>query len=172
VRINQLSAALLHLFKRPLPEVFLESVLEPLGGGDDFRWEGYDDAWVEIDGRRMQSVPGGTHWGGGVSIGARDQARIGQLLLDGGAHQGRQIIPRDWVQRMHQPCEIAPFYGWLTWLNADGRMFPEASRASWFMFGAGGHMVWIDPDSEAVVVVRWLDGAHTAGFVRLVAAHS
>ena len=82
VRINQLSLALLHLFGKPLPEIFLESVLRPIGGGD-FRWEGYDDAWVEIGGRRMQSVPGGTHWGGGVSISARDQARIGQLLLDG-----------------------------------------------------------------------------------------
>jgi CubicO group peptidase (beta-lactamase class C family) len=63
VRINQLSLALLHLFRRPLPEIFVESVLAPVGGGRDFRWEGYDDAWVEIDGRRMQSVPGGTHWG-------------------------------------------------------------------------------------------------------------
>ena len=63
VRINQFSLALLHLFKRPLPQVFLESILQPIGGGRDFLWEGYDDAWVEIDGRRMQSVPGGTHWG-------------------------------------------------------------------------------------------------------------
>jgi hypothetical protein len=37
------------------------------------------------------------------------------------------------------------------------------------MFGAGGHMVWIDPDNEAVVVARWLDGAHSAEFVRHVA---
>jgi len=168
VRINQFSLALLHLFKRPLPEVFLESVLQPIGGGRDFRWEGYDDAWVEIDGRRMQSVPGGTHWGGGVTISARDQARIGQLLLDGGVHRGRQVLPSDWVRRMHEPCAVAPFYGWLTWLNRDSRLFADASRTSGFMFGAGGHMVWIDPDHEAVVVARWLDGAHSAGFVRLV----
>ena len=169
VRINQFSLALLHLFKRPLPEVFLESVLKPIGGGRDFQWEGYDDAWVEIDGQRVQSVPGGTHWGGGVRISARDQARIGQLLLNGGLHHGRQVVPREWVERMHTPCAAAPFYGWLTWLNRDGRLFADASRSSWFMFGAGGHMVWIDPDNEAVVVVRWLDGAHSAGFVRHVA---
>ncbi|QJR15266.1 serine hydrolase domain-containing protein [Usitatibacter palustris] len=168
VRINQLSLALLHLFRQPLPEVFLENVLRPLGGGTDFRWEGYEDSWVEIDGRRMQSVPGGTHWGGGVSISARDQARIGQLLLDGGVHQGREIIPREWVKRMRTPCETARFYGFLTWLNVDGRMFADASRASGFMFGAGGHTVWIEPEREAVVVVRWLDGAHSAGFVQLV----
>ena len=169
VRINQLSLALLHLFKRPLPEVFLETVLQPIGGGRDFRWEGYDDAWIEIDGQRVQSVPGGTHWGGGIKISARDQACIGQLLLDGGVHQRRQIVPHEWVQRMQAPCEVAPFYGWLTWLNRDGRLFVDASRSSWFMFGAGGHMVWIDPDNEAVVVARWLDGAHSAGFVSRVA---
>jgi hypothetical protein len=37
------------------------------------------------------------------------------------------------------------------------------------MFGAGRHMVWIDPDHGAVVVGRWLDGAHSARFVHLVA---
>jgi len=166
VRINQLALALLHIFKRPLPEVFVENVLQPIGGGRDFRWEGYDDAWVEIDGRRMQSVTGGTHWGAGVSISARDQARIGQLLLDGGAHQGRQLIARDWVRKMQTPNAVAPFYGLLTWLNRDGRMFADASRASWFMFGAGGNTVWMDPDNEMVVVWRWLDGAYSAEFVR------
>jgi CubicO group peptidase (beta-lactamase class C family) len=169
VRINQLSLALLHLFGRPLPEVFDEAILRPLGAGEGFRWAGYDDAWVEIGGLRMQSVPGGSHWGGGVSISARDQARVAQLLLDGGAHRGRQLLPAEWVARMHKPCAIAPFYGWLTWLNGDGAMFPDASRESWFMVGAGGHYVWIDPAHRAVVVVRWLDPAHSPGFVRRVA---
>ena len=175
VRINQLSLALLHLFERPLGEVFLEEVLRPMGGGKDFRWEGYDDAWVELGPRlrggdtiRSQSVPGGTHWGGGVSISARDQARVGQLLLDGGAHAGRQLIPREWVDRMREPCGAARFYGWLTWLNVDGRVYADATRASAFMFGAGGHMTWIDPDNALVVVTRWLDSAHNAGFVRRV----
>lgn len=30
--------------------------------------------WEEIDGRRLQSVPGGSHWGGGLWIGARSLA--------------------------------------------------------------------------------------------------
>jgi CubicO group peptidase (beta-lactamase class C family) len=169
VRINQLSLALLHLFRRPLPEVFVETVLAPIGGGRGFRWEGYDDAWVEIDGKRMQSVPGGTHWGAGVSISARDQARIGQLLLDGGMHHGRQLIAREWIERMQQPCAVAPFYGLLTWLNRDGSLFADAPRTSWFMFGAGGYYVWIDPDHEMAAVVRWIDPAKTAGFVSRVA---
>lgn len=170
VRINQLSLALLHLFGRPLPEVLAESLLRPLGAGDGWRWVGYDDAWLDLAGRRVQSVPGGSHWGGGLSISARDQALVGQLLLDGGLHQGRQLIPKAWVERMQQPCAIAPFYGWLTWLNGDGRLFEQASVRSWFMIGAGGHYVWIEPKHQAVVVVRWIDSARMPGFVRRVAA--
>lgn len=169
VRINQLSLALLHLFGEPLSQVFEQAVLRPLGGGEGFRWTGYDDAWVEIGGRRLQSVPGGSHWGGGVSISARDQARIGQLLLDGGVHAGRRLVPADWIARMQQPCAIAPFYGRLVWLNREGTLFADAPRDSWFMVGAGGHYVWIAPSQQAVVVVRWLDPARSPGFVSRVA---
>jgi CubicO group peptidase (beta-lactamase class C family) len=169
VRINQLSLALLHLFRRPLEEVFREEILVPLGGGEGFAWRGYDDAWVELDGRLLPSVPGGTHWGGGVSISARDQARVGQLLLDRGAYRGRQLLPADWIDRMQQPCAIAPFYGWLVWLNRGGAMFAEASPQSWFLVGAGGHYTWIDPANSAVVVVRWIDPARSPGFVQRVA---
>ena len=110
VRINQLSLALLHLFGAPLPEVFREQVMRPIGASDDWSWLGYDDAWVELPAaagrpaRRVQSVPGGTHWGGGVSISARDQARVGQLLLDGGSHRGGQVLPAAWVRRCSSPA--------------------------------------------------------------------
>ena len=170
VRINQLSLALLHLFRRPLPEVFLEQLLVPSGGGEGFAWRGYDDAWIELPGvGRVQSVPGGTHWGAGVSIGARDQARIGQMLLDGGMSKGHRILPEAWIARMVVPCPIAPFYGRLLWLNRDGQAFPGASTQAFFMLGAGGHHVWIDPAFDAVVVLRWLDPLHAGAAVRKVA---
>ncbi len=175
VRINQLSLALLHLFGEPLPEVFRDALMRPLGASDDWRWAGYDDAWVELPAsagraaRRVQSVPGGTHWGGGVSISARDQARIGQLLLNGGRHGDAQLLPADWVARMRQPCTLAPFYGWLMWLNRDGKTFPGASPDSSFMVGAGGHYVWIEPKHDAVIVVRWLDPEYAPAFTRQVA---
>ncbi len=175
VRINQLSLALLHLFRAPLSEVFLEAILKPLGGGEGFAWRGYADAWTEIVDatgvkRNVQSVPGGTHWGGGVSISARDQARIGQLVLSDGAHKGEQLILAWWVRRMRTPSTIAPFYGWLMWLNPDGTQFPGASKAASFMIGAGGHYTWIEPAHDAVVVVRWLDSAHAAEFMTRCAA--
>ena len=166
VRINQLSLALLHLFGRPLPEVFRGEVLARVDAEDPFRWEAYDTAWVTIGGQRLPSVPGGTHWGGGVSISARDQARIGQLLLDG----GRDVLPPGWTKLMRTPCDIAPFYGLLVWLNADGRGFPGASTDAVFMQGAGGHMVWVDPGLDAVVVTRWLDPAHTGDFIMQLAS--
>ena len=64
VRVNRLSLALLRRFGRPLPEVFRERILAPLGGSADWRWDGYRTSWVDLpDGRRVQSVPGGTPLG-------------------------------------------------------------------------------------------------------------
>lgn len=170
VRINQLSLALLHLFGAPLPEVFRDALMRPLGASDGWSWRGYDDAWVELPGRRVQSVPGGTHWGGGVSMAARDQARLAQLLLDGGRHGGVELVAQAWVRFMFEPCAIAPFYGGLLWLNRDGRSFAGASRGSGCMVGAGGHLSWIEPAHDAVVVLRWMDPAATSGFTQRMAA--
>ena len=168
VRINQLSLALLHLFRRPLPEVFRETIARPCGASDDWRWEGYDNSWVELDGQRMQSVPGGTHWGGGLSIGSVDQSLIGQMMLDGGRVGDRQVLSKKWVQRMQTPCAIAPWYGTLVWLNGLRGVFPSASATSYFCIGAGASVVWIDPDRDMVAVVRWIDGARIDGFCQRV----
>jgi CubicO group peptidase (beta-lactamase class C family) len=168
VRINQLALALLHLFRAPLPEVFAEALMLPLGATSAWAWRGYHDACVEIDGRRMPSVPGGTHWGAGVSIGARDQARLAQLLLDEGQAGGRPLLGAEWVQRMRMPCDTAPFYGYLVWLNPERRIFTVMSADAYAMAGAGGHLVLIEPPARAVVVARWLDPAATGDWLELV----
>jgi CubicO group peptidase (beta-lactamase class C family) len=164
VRINQLSLALLHLFGRPLPEVFRETIMQPIGASDQWRWVGYDNAWIELRGRRVQSVPGGTHWGGGVSIGSIDQARVGQLLLDNGKANGRQVISAGWIERMRRPCAIAPFYGYLIWLNHAQRIFPSVPASSYFAIGAGTSFTWIEPERRMVLVVRWIDANHADEF--------
>ncbi|QDJ49514.1 serine hydrolase domain-containing protein [Bordetella hinzii] len=160
VRINQLSYALLHLFRQPLPEVFREAVMRPIGASEDWQWVGYDNAWVEIDGKRMPSVPGGSHWGGGMSVSARDQALIGQMLLDEGQARGRQVLSRDWIQAMRQPVDIAPYYGYLIWLNHQRKMFPSLPESSFFGVGAGSSFTWVEPERRMVVIVRWLESAH------------
>lgn len=161
IRINQLSLALLHVWKRPLPDVFAERILQPLQCTDPFAWEGYERAWATVEGQRMVSVPGGSHWGGGVSISAMDQSRIGLMLMRGGVANGRQILSRAWVDRMQVPCAVAPFYGYLVWLNQGGRLFRAAPRSSWFAIGAGSSLTWIDPAIDLVCVLRWIDSART-----------
>jgi CubicO group peptidase (beta-lactamase class C family) len=157
VRINQLSLALLHLFGRPLPEVFDEHIMRPVGATDRWQWVGYDNAWVEMKGRKIKSVPGGTHWGGGVSISASDQARIGQMMLDNGVINGHQVLSAEWIARMHTPCDIAPYYGCLVWINHARRIFASIPASSWFAIGAGGNYVWIEPERRMVLVVRWIN---------------
>ncbi|HEX7811305.1 MAG TPA: serine hydrolase [Burkholderiales bacterium] len=164
VRINQLSLALLHIFGRALPEVFRETIMQPIGASEGWRWVGYDNAWVELLGTRVQSVPGGTHWGGGLSIGSLDQARLGRLLLDDGKANGRQVLSAEWVQRMRTPCSIAPFYGYLTWLNHEQRIFPSVPASSCFGIGAGTSFTWIEPERRMVLVVRWIDADHADDF--------
>jgi CubicO group peptidase (beta-lactamase class C family) len=182
VRINQLSLALLHLFGQALPEVFRESILRPIGATGPFSWEGYDNAWVDLPARpnraacRIRSVPGGTHWGGGVSISTHDQALIGELIrrdgqwIAGGKAGGNatRVIPENWVRGMREPCALAPFYGWLTWLNPDGMTFPGASAESILMVGAGGNYVWLEPKYQAVIVVRWIEPARFSSFASQV----
>ena len=164
VRINQLSLALLHLFGRPLPEVFRETIMLPIGASDQWRWVGYANSWVEIKGRRVQSVPGGSHWGGGMSIGALDQARIGQLLLDDGKAHGHQIISAEWIERMRTSCAIAPCYGYLVWINQSQRIFPSVPASSYFGIGAGSSFTWMEPERRMVLVVRWIDAEHADEF--------
>jgi CubicO group peptidase (beta-lactamase class C family) len=164
VRINQLSLALLHLFSRPLPEVFRETIMQPIGASDQWSWVGYDNAWIELAGRRIQSVPGGTHWGGGISIGSVDQARVGQMLLDEGRANGRQVISPQWIERMRTPCAIAPFYGYLIWLNHARRVFPSVPASSYFAIGAGSSFTWVEPERRMVLVVRWIDAAYADEF--------
>ena len=164
VRINQLSLALLHLFRRPLPAIFREAIMQPIGASNDWGWVGYDNSWIDLDRERVQSVPGGTHWGGGLSIGSRDQALVGQLLLNDGKTRNAQIISADWIRRMRTPCPIAPFYGYLVWLNHAQRIFPSVPASSYFAIGAGTSFTWIEPERRMVLVVRWIEAQHADEF--------
>jgi CubicO group peptidase (beta-lactamase class C family) len=168
VRVNRLALALLRLWRRPLPEVFRELVMDPIGASAEWEWHGYRTSWVEIDGARVQSVSGGSHWGGGVFIHAQDQARIGLLMLRGGVWEGRRILSETWIERMREPCPLFPQYGLLWWLNTGHARYPSASKASYFASGAGGNLTWIDPGNDIVAVLRWTAPAATDEFMRLV----
>ncbi len=168
VRVNRLSLALLRLWRRPLPELFRELVMDPIGASASWEWHGYRNSYVEIDGRRMQSVAGGSHWGGGAFIHARDQARIGLMLLNGGVWGTRRIVSSAWIDRMLMPCPLFANYGSLWWLNTGRGLYPSAPEGSYYARGAGGNLTWIDPGLGIVAVLRWIDPAAADGFMRLV----
>ena len=164
VRVNVLAYALLRRFGRALPEVLKERVMDPIGASNDWRWHGYSNAWVEVDGRRVQSVPGGSHWGGGLFISALDHARAGLLVARKGRWGRRQILSESWIDAMLSPSPTNAEYGYLWWLNRSQARYPSAPRTSVFAMGAGSNLIWIDPDHDIVAVMRWMDPAAFDGF--------
>ena len=169
VRVNRLSLALMRVLGRPLPEVLKGDIMDPIGASDGWEWHGYENSWVDVAGQRVQSVSGGGHWGGGMFVGAMDLARLGLLYLNGGLWGGRRILSKAWIELTRGPCAIYPTYGFLWWLNTGRKLFSSAPETSFFALGAGGHVVWIDPDHDMVAVMRWLDEAHHDGFMKRVA---
>jgi CubicO group peptidase (beta-lactamase class C family) len=170
VRVNRLALSLLRLFRQPLPEVLEREIMDPIGASDTWVWHGYRNAFVEIDGRRMESVTGGGHWGGGVWANTRDHARFGYLMLRRGNWNGKQLVSERWIDQATTPTPLRPVYGFMWWLNTDGQQFAAASRRSFFALGAGGNTIWIDPENDLVVVTRWLAGNRVNEFMRLVTA--
>src|SRR5258708_14572378 len=98
--------------------------MEPIGASPDWEWHGYRNSYVEIDGERMQSVSGGSHWGGGAFIHARDQARIGLLMLRCGVWVGRRILPAERLHRIRRPFPLDPPYGYLPRLQPRPLLYP------------------------------------------------
>jgi len=168
VRVNRTALALLRVWKRPLPQVLKEFVMDPIGASDTWEWHGYRNSVVEINGRRMESVSGGGHWGGGVWASTRDHARFGLLHLRGGRWAGRQLLSERWIDLATTPTDIRPVYGYMWWLNSDRAQYPSAPASSFFALGAGGNVIWIDPAHDLVAVIRWTDTRKIDEFMKLV----
>ena len=87
---------------------------------------------------------------------ARDLALYGQLYINYGQWNGKQIIPKSWIDASTKPYSIYdPRYG-----NAYGMLWrvrvPDEStiRNSFFHTGLGIHMLGVYPDSKLVLVHR------------------
>ncbi|WP_435063691.1 serine hydrolase domain-containing protein [Halobaculum sp. EA56] len=158
VRVNRLSLSLLRVWEKPLPAVFRDEVMDPVGASDTWQWHGYDNSDVTVAGERITSVSGGGHWGGGLWIDSRDLARFGHLHLNRGRWRDRRILSSEWVDAATTPCDIKPEYGYLWWLNTDGILWPDVSHDSFAALGHGSNIVWIHPEHDIVAVVRWFSG--------------
>jgi CubicO group peptidase (beta-lactamase class C family) len=158
VRINLLALALTALLEEPLDEVLRAEILDQIGASSSFSWHGYSNSWVTAGGQRLPVVSGGAHWGGGLFISARDMARVGQLHLDGGVHDRRQLLSREWMDALWTPCDVKPEYGYLWWLNDTGKVWPTAPPTGRCARGNGGrHLLWVDPARDLVVASHWGD---------------
>ena len=67
VRVNALALAATCVWRKPLPAVLKSYIMDPIGASSTWRWYGYRNSWIVLDGIAVQSVSGGGHWGGGCS---------------------------------------------------------------------------------------------------------
>ena len=172
VRVNALALATLSVLRRPLPQVLKEAIMDPINASSAWRWYGYENSWVVIDGAPVQSVTGGGHWGGGMFIHAQDMARFGYLMQHRGRWKDRQLVSEQWVAWALTPTPVEPNYGFMNFYNnLDGKYLPSAPRSAFMFSGNGVNMVYVDPDNDLVAVVRWIERPGIDGFIkRLLAA--
>jgi CubicO group peptidase (beta-lactamase class C family) len=159
VRVNVMALAALHLWRRPLPQVLREELMDPIGASSTWRWYGYENSWVDLDGSKVQSVSGGGHWGGGLFINAYDMARFGYLFLRNGKWQDRTLVSDKWIQMARTPGPAKDDYGYANWyLNTGRKALPAAPATAVQFLGNGTNVVYVDWENDLVAVVRWIKG--------------
>ena len=158
VRVNVLAYALTHIWRKPLPMVLKEQLMDKIGASTTWRWHGYEHAWTEIDGLQMKSVTGGGHSGAGIFISTEDMARFGLLFLNKGKWIDQQIISEKWIQKAIKPSMPNVNYGYMWWLNKKGtRHWEGLSEGIYYAAGFGGNYIVVDKENDLVVVTRWLE---------------
>ena len=151
-RVNLLALAATAVWRRPLPQVLREYVMDPIGASTTWAWHGYENSWVNIDGRMIQSPSGGAHWGGGMILNAYDQARFGLFTMHRGNWNGKQLLSGDWFEMATTAGEVNTRFGFMNFsLNAD-------RPGTWTHVGAGSNLVYVDPGNDLVIVCRWIRG--------------
>ena len=170
VRVNLLALAALKVWRNPLPAVLRKHVMDPIGASNTWRWYGYKNSWVNIDGIKMQSVSGGGHWGGGMWLNAYDQAKFGYLFLRNGNWDGNQVISEEWIDKARIPTKANNGYGFMNFfLNYDQKRLPNAPKEAYVFLGSGINMIYIDQENDLVIVGRWIsDYDAMDGFVKRV----
>ena len=172
-RVNLLALLTTSVWRRPLPQVLKERVMDPIGASPTWRWYGYENSWITLDGRQVQAVSGGGHWGGGMFIHARDQARFGLLTLRKGLWGDQQLVDEEWFDMAATPSAANPTYGFMNFFlnapNADGRKgYPSAPATAYSHRGNGTNLVYVDEENDLVVVARWIPGGDIDKLLGLV----
>ena len=171
VRVNLLAYSLLQVWRKPLPQILKEKVMDPIGASTTWRWFGYDNSFVTVDGLQVQSVSGGGHSGGGLFINTEDHARFGLLFLNDGKWEDQQIVSTDWIEEATTSSEAAVSYGYMWWLNRQGgRYWEGVPETVYYAAGFGGNYIVVDQEHDLVIVTRWLEPSQMGAFVKMVMA--
>jgi len=145
--------------------------MDVIGASNTWRWFGYENSWVVLDGQAVQSVSGGGHWGGGMFVNAYDLARFGYLTHRRGRWKDRQVLSEAWVRLALTPTPAQPTYGFMNWYLNTGRQFlPAAPALAFAHVGNGTNVVYVDPEHDLVVVARWIENNAVNGLVARVLA--
>jgi len=97
------------------------------------------------------------HTGGGLSMRPRDLLKLGQLVLDSGCWNGKQVISESWIRestKAHLTVEGSRKgrgYGYQWWRDmfyVDQKGYPAI-----YASGYGWQLLWVIPDLEMVVLV-------------------
>ena len=136
-----LSYARTHLFD-PLGIPTSPASQPVLGGGSFDQFDNAGFAWATDP---QQIALGFTH----LKIRPRDMARFGQLFLQQGQWEGRQVVPSAWVREATTAHAGDAFtkYGYLWWLTEVNQV--PAYLAS----GLGGQLIEVVPQHQVVVVI-------------------
>jgi len=124
-----------------LDDIARESLFEPLGI-TDFAWTKNSESGIpEV---------------GGLRLCARDLAKIGQLVLNGGNWNGRQIVSARWVKESTVahigPADLLYFYGYQWWLGRS--LLGKGREVPWICaMGLGGQRIFAVPALDLVEVV-------------------
>jgi CubicO group peptidase (beta-lactamase class C family) len=171
VRVNAMALAATMVWRKPLPQVLKENIMDKIGAGNTWRWTGYRNAWIVLDGQPVQSVSGGGHWGAGIFINTWDMARFGLFTLHKGKWKGQQLLSENFFQMATKPTAPKPDYGFMNFfLNTDKKYLPDAPATAYCHIGNGTNMIYVDTENEVVAVVRWFDSKQQNEIVKRILA--
>jgi len=151
---NTLGSIFNQLTKKSLYEFLNDRIAVPLQM-EDFK----------LSDQQYEDGPESIHKYYNIEMSARDMARFGQLFLNNGCWNGRQIVPAAWVKESTAPysdtvSNFIPdgngYYGYLWWVVAHNKSFPNTSLpdGSYAALGAGPQIILVIPKRGLVLVHR------------------
>ncbi len=166
VRVNLLALAALNVWRKPLPGILKDELMDDIGASQTWRWHGYENSFVLIDGQIIQSVSGGGQWGGGMFINARDMARFGLLTARNGKWLAKQILSEEFLKLATTPTSAQTTYGFMNfYLNTERKLYPSAPTDTIAFLGNGTNIIYIDRKNDLVIVARWIENGKIDEFL-------